>query len=404
MHRALPSSLVPLVPLVSLIAALSLSVGAACSSTSAPPAPPSPAETDAAVAPLAPALGMNDVSVLLPLPSSPGAPGVLGPEDAGERGPLLPKATYDAIPKFGVTPAQGLDYARMRVVAVRFDPCFPGPAGCDPQVRLVMMPITDAGSTLDSAIHLFYRLEEAELAPLVAELRRLRGLAPEVKDAPLDVHAGLAAQGLEGPYGKGLRALVLRYAGDDRFIRMTFFLRAPPRQEEWFFGGFDRVDGKLVQLNIVGVGKANQRVNRPIVPEGYSYELVPSPKVPEDIDALLTTEKAKAASPAAREAAVGALARIENPAKYGPDQLSCAGCHLATYVGAATRAAHGLDVSKHADAYKSSRDLTRVTESSTEASSLRAFGYFASRPMIANRVIYESAAVVDELEKRYPRK
>lgn len=402
MHpRALPASLA-LAPLVAALAALSLSVGAACSSASAPPTPPPAA--DAAVAPPAPALGMNDVSVLVPLPSSPSAPGVLGPEDAGERGPLLPKAVYDAIPKFGVTPAQGLDYARMRVVGVRFDPCFPAAGGCDAQVRLVMQPITDAGSTLDSALHLFYRLTEAELASVVAELRRLRGLAPEVKDAPLDVHAGLAAQGLEGPYGKGLRALVLRYSGEQSLIRMTFFLRAPPRQEEWFFGGFDRVDGKLVQLDIVGVGKVNQRVNRPVVPDGYAFELTPSPKVPEDIDALLSTEKAKAATPAAREAALGALARIENPAKYGPDQLSCAGCHLATHLGAATRAAHGLDVTKQPDAYKSSRDLTRVTESGTEPSSLRAFGYFASRPMIANRVIYESAAVADELEKRYPRK
>ncbi len=374
-----------------------------CSSTT-PAAPPT---NDAAAPPVdaAPArvpLGLNDVSVLLPIPASPAAPGALGPSDEGAKGPLLTRATYDEIPKFGVTPAQGLDFARMRVVAIRFDGCFPGPNGCDPQVRLVFQPITDKGTTLDSALHLFYRLKPEDLAPIVAELRRLRTLAPELKDAPLDVHAGLAAQGLDGPYGRALRALVLRYAGDQTFIRMTFFLRAPPREEEWFFGGFDRIDGKLAKLDIVGVGKANQRVNRPLVADGYLFTLTPSPRVPEDIDALLSSDKAKAATPEARLAALGALARIENPANYGPDQLSCAGCHLATHLGEATRKAHGLDVTKQPDAFKSARDLSRVTESGTEPSSLRAFGYFDGRPMISNRVIYESAAVADDLDKRFP--
>ncbi len=37
-------------------------------------------------------------------------------------------------------------------------------------------------------------------------------------------------------------------------------------------------------------------------------------------------------------------------------------------------------------------------------SSLRAFGYFDDKPMIANRIVNESAAVVDDLEKRFPPK
>lgn len=35
-------------------------------------------------------------------------------------------------------------------------------------------------------------------------------------------------------------------------------------------------------------------------------------------------------------------------------------------------------------------------------SSLRAFGYFGSDPMISRRTINESAAVVADLEARYP--
>ncbi len=374
-----------------------------CSSTVTSPTPPA-VETDAAV-PLATAsLGLNDVSVLVPIPESPAAKGSLGPTDEGSKGPLLPQDVFDKSPKFGVPPPQGLDYARMRAVGIRFDGCFPGKAGCEAQIRIVMQPITDTGKTLDSALHLFYRLDDAELAPIVQELRRLRTLAPEVKDAPLDVHAGLAAQGLEGAYGKALRALVLKHAGEQNLTRMTFFLRAPSRQEEWFFGGFDREAGQMKQLDILGVGKANQRVNRPIVPDGYSYQVAPSPKVPEDIDALLSTEAAKAATPEVRGAALAALVRIENPTKYGPDQLSCAGCHIATVVRESTRASFGLDAATLPDAFKSARDLTRVGESATTPSSLRAFGYFDAKPMISNRIVNESAAVVDDLEKRFPPK
>jgi len=373
-----------------------------CSSAAEAPAPP---QADAsAPAPALPALGLNDVSVLVPIPSSPAAEGALGPTDAGAKGELLPQDVYDKVPKFGVKPAQGLDYARMRAVAIRFDGCFPGKNGCEAQVRIVMQPITDDGKTLDSALHLFYLLDEAALATTVAELRRLRTLAPEVRDAPLDVHAALGAQGLGGAYGQGLRKLVLSLAGEQNLTRMTFFLRAPPRQEEWFFGGVDREGGQTKVIDIVGVGKANQRVDRPVTAEGYTYVLTPAPKVPEDMNVLLSTEAAKAATAEERASALAALARIENPQKHGPDALSCAGCHVATFVREATRATFGLDAATLPDAYTSPRDLTLAGRATATPSSLRAFGYFDAQAMISNRVVNESAAVVDDLERRFPRK
>ncbi|MFO0663959.1 MAG: hypothetical protein U0174_08410 [Polyangiaceae bacterium] len=377
-----------------------LSVSCASASTTTPQGD---AGADAAPV-VTKSLGMSDVSVLWPLPASPAAPGTLGPESAGAKGTLLPQAVYDKVPAFGVKPAQGLDYARMRVVATRFDGCFSKPSGCEAQIRLVMQPITDDGSTLDSALHLFYTLTETELTTVVAELRRMRTLAPEVKDAPLDVHAGLAAQGLEGAYGKALRDLVLAHAGEENLTRMTFFLRAPPRQEEWFLGGVERVDGVFKTLDIVGVGKANQRVNRPVTGEGYTYTFTPEAMTPEDIGVLLDSEKAKAATPEARSQALSAFARIENPNRYGPDQLPCAGCHVSTFVTEATRVGFGLAIDTMPDAFKSQRDLTRRGEAASTPSSLRAFGYFDKTPMIGSRVVHESAVVVDDLEKRFPMK
>ena len=348
------------------------------------------------------ALGMNDVSVLIPIPASPAAEGHLGPTDAGERGELLPQAVYDKIPKFGVKPAEGLDYARMRAVGIRFDGCFPAPAGCEPQIRIVMQPITDQGTTLDSALHLFYRLSEDELAQVVTRLRELRALAPEQTDAPLDVSPALVAQGMTGAYGTGLRDLVLKFAGEKNLVRMTFFLRAPPRQEEWFFGGFNRSGETMTSLDIVGVGKGNQRVDRPIVENGFKYEFTPAGNGPEDVSVLLSTESATAATAQAREAALGAFARIANPDKHGPDDLPCAGCHVVSYVAAVIKDKFGQDMLAQPDAYKSKRDLGLRGQATLTPSSLRAFGWFKDQPMISVRVVNESAAVLDDLDKRFP--
>jgi hypothetical protein len=378
------------------------------SCSSATPAVPG---VDAGPKPLSlPALGLNDVSVLIPIPSSPAAPGNFAPTDTGARGELLPLAVYEAIPKFGVKPAQGLDYARMRAVAVRFDGCFAAPSeasGCAAQIRIVMQPITAKGATLDSSLHLFYRLTDDELSQVVRELRGLRKLAPELRDAPLDIIAALLAQGMEGPYGVGLHDLVLKYAGEQNLVRMTFFLRAPPAVEEWFFGGFDRANGTLTQLAIVSIGKTNQRVDHPTdgIPEGgYQYDFIPAGKSPEDTRALQSSASAAAASPEALDAVLGAFARIENPSKYGPDQLPCAGCHVATFVTAHARTTLGKSTRTLPDAFTSKHDLSLKGEAETTASSLRAFGYFDKKPMISNRVVFESAAVVDDFENRFPAK
>lgn len=62
----------------------------------------------------------------------------------------------------------------------------------------------------------------------------------------------------------------------------------------------------------------------------------------------------------------------------------------------------GLDVAQQPDAFKSTRDLTVRGEAATTPSSLRAFGFLGAKPMIAKRVVHETAAVLDDLEKRFP--
>lgn len=351
---------------------------------------------------VAPALGLNDVSVLVPLPKTIDAPGYLGSAAAGARGALLPQQVFDAIPTFPVTPSQGLIYDRMRVLAVRFDGCSGGVGQCEPEIRLVMQPVNN-GKARDSALHLFYRLTQDEMAEVVGQLRALRALAPEVTtEGPLDVHPALAAQGVEGPYGVALRELLLAHAGEDNLVRVTFFLRAPPTNEVWFFGGFDRDGATLTPIDVVSVGTDPQRVILTKTDTTYAYDLTPLGTTPEDGSVLLGSAAADAADDAARAAAFGSFLRVQSPTTYVPDELPCAGCHLASYVTAEATRRYGLAPSSFEDTYTSSRDLSMRGGAAANPSSLRAFGWFGDEAMIAQRTINDSAAIADDLEARYP--
>ena len=381
------------------ILALSSAILGAC----APPAPmPDGGPPDAPL--MLPTLGLNDVSVLFPRPASLEDLGYLRPDDEGARGILLPQEVFDTVPGFPVVPRDGIAYARMRVLSLRFDACGGNGEVCVPQIRLVMQPIATDGTPRDSALHLFYALTDEELPMLVRELRQLRLLAPEVRDSPLDVHAALLAQGVEGAYGTALREVVLRYAGEQNLVRVTFFLRAPPTTEVWFFGGLERDgEGILRVMNIVGVGRGNQRVIRTLVADGYQFDVTPNATMPEDGSALLTSASAEAADDATRRAALASYLRLENPNTYVPDALPCAGCHLAGFITAEAERRFGLTGAQFPDdIFTSHFDLSVRGAALTTPSSLRAFGWFGDEPMIVPRTIHESAHVVEDIERRFP--
>lgn len=350
-------------------------------------------------------LGLNDLSILYPLPTTFSQPGYLLASDVGARGELLPQSIYDTIPTFPVRVADGLEYARMRVVAIRFDTCGGSGDPCEPQIRLVMQPVSTDGSFRDSALHLFYAIEPDAVPALVTSLRALRAMAPEADPSgPLDVHPSLVAQGVEGAYGTALRELVLSHTGAENLVRMTFFLRAPPVVEVWFLGGFDIADGVATTMEIVGVGAGNQRViHTELAGGGYDYELTPITDVPEDHAVMLSSEDATAADDATRQAAYRALLRVQNPDLHVVDALPCAGCHVASYITSRAATEHDLHADAFPeDAFQSDYDLTVRGGAASEPSSLRAFGYFYEVPMISHRTVNETAHALAYLEAHYP--
>lgn len=350
------------------------------------------------------ALDLNDVSVLVPLPTTEAPNGHLTASTVGDRGVLLPMDVYDAIPTFPVTTAESLRYNVLKVVAIRFDGCHRGTIAseCEAQIRLVMQPVNTNGRARDASLHLFYSLSAGEFGEVVTRLREIKQMATVDLSGPLDVHPELLASGVDGDYGYALSDLVLTYAGEENLTRVTFFLRAPPVQETWFFGGFEREAGELEPMTIVGVGQGNQRVIRVTLEEGYEFAVDPAAIAPEDGRRFLSSEALDGASDEIRAATFASYLRVENPNHYGVDELPCAGCHLSTFVMNEAALRHGVDAADFPDdRFVSARNLELRGASSETASSLRAFGWFDTSPMISQRVVNESAAVLDDIEARF---
>src|SRR5262249_29321873 len=118
-----------------------------------------------------------DVTVVMPLPAPAAVDALLRPDDAGERGALLPASVFGASsPELDHRDPLPDDAARLhalRVVAVRFDPC-PGVTmpprdrtACQPDVRLVFQSLRPEGAGVvarDGAVHVFYRLSPSDFA------------------------------------------------------------------------------------------------------------------------------------------------------------------------------------------------------------------------------------------------
>lgn len=357
-----------------------------------------PVDADAGTVLVPHALTANDVSVLFPLSE----PAALWPADLeGKGGPLLPRATFARIGRSllkDIDPADA-EYAALRVVAVRFDPCF-GQAPCVPQLRLVLQAIDAANRRAhDGAVHLHYNLTDEELGKLASDVRALTTLAPENADGlPLGPSPSLTNQGVSGTYGTALRALVTRYAGAANLSRMTFMTRTTARAGQWEFGGVNlKWFSPEGDLPIAGLpaGTHLQTVASEAASQLYRYSVTPATAHPSALSEVMDGEKVSAVATEALAAAHEALARLENPTLETPGTADCASCHLAN------RLRGYLDQKSPQTAapstlYAGRAQAIRVLGSAeTNNDSLRAFGYFDSDPVVSQRIANETHRVLE---------
>jgi hypothetical protein len=364
--------------------------------------------------------GLNDVSILMPLPLEVRDDHLLRADVRGAKGTLLPA---DLFRRVGVLAAVNSrepgSYQSLRVIAIRVDPCFPGadPLGhsCRRQIRLVWQPLEvdreGRITTVDAAVHTFYDLTENEFQFLLGDLARLKQGSMDVGHGlPLQVHPVLATQGLVGPFGKGLRETVLRHAGEVNLTRLTF-MRLHGPNIIWVFGGFDIDRGMIEKIPIARVpnfpvATAQTFINRTLTGDDFRMSgLAPFPEGSDTFN-LLMRESSKIDPVRDRQEIIEnvmSIHRVENPDFHSPESVDCVSCHVAQparHFALKNFGAFGLEKLAETHAYRSALNLQNTSPVQANTRSIRAFGYFFRDPAISQRAINETAAAVQRLNEK----
>jgi len=393
--------------IVGTLLSSSLTIGAlgACGSTAVAPAGggdggAGPIDRDAG--PFVP-LGMNDVTVLVPLPSVLSAPVLLRGSDASDDGKVLvPRPLFDRLVEvpssMPIVPADAYD--RLHLVAVRIDLCdrnLPGPcaANADGRLRLVFQPLSDGSGAEDVGFHAFYSIPANELAGAIASVRELALLQAEPTSSPLRVSPGLTS-GAPEAYAAKLRALVRRHAGEAKLVRLT--LNAQPiffSAVRWSMRGLERRGATFEDMSIPGTSATSQDVTL-FAPA--SYDPSPATDSPAGLLGAFSQTTFDDAAPAQKRLFLEALAAVDNPLMHGPDTVACVACHASTVTMRARSKSGAIDPITVAGRYTSRYDLSIAAGKSADTErTLRALGWLGKEPMISQRVANDTAQVLVEI-------
>lgn len=364
--------------------------------------------------------GMNDATVVYPLPQTEaGMNQMIAPQDEGRGGPLLPQKFWQQLPAINQGESLARTYRNLRVVAVRFDPCFKVEGECRSQVRFVWQPIDQAGygstspqglEAKDAAVHSFHTLNAAVFRQMMAEYDLLsRGPAGTRDDQPLQVHPAIRQQGLDGRFALSLRRLLLKYCGEANLWRVTA-MSTLVGGDKWEFRGFNIVEGKPVDIVIPRTGSATQQSYFVSLLSERDYtngKLSPPPVGEDNLNRMLRDSRTLVIQGADTLASLAeSIVRIENPDIHSPDSMDCVSCHASQVAGSLLfdkQPRLAQDPQIVSQAYRNSPLLRDLPTNPTRPRVLRALGYFEKFPVLSRRVVNETAAVVDRLNGSVPR-
>lgn len=353
------------------------------------------------------ALGLNDLSILVPLPKTSEFKLMLSPYEAGSKGSLLSKSVFQRIiqlvPEYDNT---RMWTQQLKVVAIRLDPCFiegVGPLSCRRQVRLVWQPVISEENELttrDASIHSFYEFTEEQFANVLTEWQRW---AKTDSNSALVIHPLLQKQGLSGAGWKELRSIILKNCGEENIVRMTS-MNVMADEQMWIFSGFDIFkDGSSKEMVIPRLKTVTQAItNTSFNFKTYTGGMTPNPLEDNDFNLMVDDSswfKRKSTETQVRMAIRSAIS-FENPKKHNTGTLDCASCHLANM-------AHSWSESNFPQfkwgtefndiKYQSEFNLNNPTKKEVRPNQFRIFGYFGKEPAISQRVINETAEVAQYL-------
>lgn len=358
-------------------------------------------------------LGLNDVSVLLPLPQM-GNWGLLPkPESLGGKGALLTREIFNQVPQLLAFASNDDIYSAMHAVGIRIDPCFTeghGPVKCQTQIRLIWQPLSNADtdtSTFDASLHTFYQLTEAEFKSLVDELKKLKATTNNGSEGEaLGINPTIKSQGLGGAYYTRFIKIIYSYIGIENFSRVTF-MQLSMTGNVWIFGGFDYKNSELQPIQIPRINSFKQTFKNSAAPRPIWFigGMTPEPTQPENFN-VLTRDSRKLApqdEAAIIEAAKSAF-KFENPKLHNPGTVDCVSCHVAQPAKIWAMRQYPwlqLDSLSRDITYSSKLNIRNMSPMQIHTNIVRSFGYFMNMPFVAQRTINESAEVVNFINQNY---
>ena len=359
-------------------------------------------------------LELNDISILVPLPSKVSAnkiTGLLTLEAEGRHGRLLSDALFDEVYRSNADMENSEKsttdiLGNWHAVTFRFDPCEDlavNGAKCTSEAKIVAQPITAPGGTPfahDAAIHLVYHLDRQQSLDLVKRLAawkhdagintsgrlRVNPILQLEVDAPAKAHAAFEKLVLDFCGVKNLALLATMSSGSS---------------DVWTFNGFQKSGDTFVKLKqpAMRIETTASSIQSPRQTKGNPYD--PTEFAPEvDISPLFNS--IEFTSPDKIQQAWAASHAIENPRMHNLFSVPCAVCHTTSN---ARREAQirtltpiGIEVSD-ANRFVSKLpvDLAMPDANQFDNWNVHNFGHFNGHPFVSPRVIHETARALEIL-------
>ncbi|MGZ3692317.1 MAG: hypothetical protein ACXVAX_12490 [Pseudobdellovibrio sp.] len=352
--------------------------------------------------------GLNDVSVLFPMPASTDIDLLWSGDRMGSQGAILPAYVMDKVPQLLKIADNSQVYPFIKVVGVRIDPCFmeglSSVLRCQQQIRMVWQPVSaddDNLTTYDASLHSFYQLSSEQFQQLVTQLKQLNSQFPHDETLALGVHPVIKAQGIKGDYFKAFTDIILSYVGEKNLSRVTF-MALGQEGNTWTFGGFDILNGNWTAINIARLQKTTIQVFKNAIrplPIKFKGTLTPEPTGQDLITYLIgDSDQVDLTHEQDIRSAVRAAFKIENPQLNNPGTVDCVSCHVAQEAKLwAINKFSTLDFLTENEnvIYQSRFSLNNVSPLQDKTNVTRAFGYFLSDAVTSQRTINESAVVAN---------
>lgn len=350
------------------------------------------------------ALGLNDLSILIPLPKESEFSQMLSP--AEESGNLLSKKVYDEF--VALVPEHTNEVVwknQLRVVAIRLDPCFiegEGPLACRRQIRLVWQPVIldkknkNQYTTRDAALHSFYEFSDDEFQSILQDWKTW---AQTGNTLPIGVHPILKEEGLSGEHWKNLKSIILKYCNTQKIIRMTS-MNVMANEQLWIFSGFDiHPNGYFEEMMIPRIKTSIQAITQSShYDEEFWGGIRPMPKEDMEFNQLIddSMDFRKEKKEVEVKKAIRSLFAFENPRIHDTASLDCVSCHATTMAHQWTERNYpqfNWNTDFTDVRYQSDFNLTNTAVGKVTPNRFRIFGYFENKPMISQRLINETAEV-----------